>query len=171
MKSLASIMIASLAFAFSADAFSIPHLFWKEKAIEPSELHGPNLEKKVLIASPASEFKAAVVARIKEEFKNDSIYIKVTGLIGMQSEPAGKYAAIVIINTCMGWNMDPAVHAFLKKHPEKYPLIILTTSGKGTWAPRQKKPLFDAVSSASKKNVADATAQAIIVKIRTIMQR
>jgi hypothetical protein len=39
--------------------FSVPHLFWPQKDIQPQELHLPSLGQKVLIASRSSEFKDA----------------------------------------------------------------------------------------------------------------
>ena len=96
-----------------ATGISVPHLFWPKKDIETSELNQTSLEKKVLVASRSSEFKNAIIETIREEFKNDSIYFKFTGLKKLNGEDTDSYNAAILINTCMAGGMDPIAKGFL----------------------------------------------------------
>lgn len=148
---------------------SVPHLFWPKKDIETSELNQPSLEKKVLVASRSSEFKNAIIEKIREEFKNDSVYFKFAGLKKLKGEEADSYNAIVLINTCMAGGMDPIVKRFVKNRKDNK-TIVLTTSGDGVWIPKIKDQSFDAVATASKKDKVDSMAKEIIDKIRSKLQ-
>ena len=66
--------------------FSVPHLFWPQKDIQPTELNEPSLGKKVLVDSRSSEFKDAVVKKIGEAFKDEPIYVKFIGLEQLEKE-------------------------------------------------------------------------------------
>jgi hypothetical protein len=150
--------------------FSVPHLFWPQKDIQPNEFHEPSLGKKVLVASRSSEFKDAVVERIKAAFKDEPVYLKFIGLEPLEKEDGAKYSAVVLINTCMSWDMDRNVKAFLKRHQEQSHIIVLTTSGSGGWLPKMKGHNFDAISSASQEDKVDVVADEIITKIRLLLQ-
>jgi hypothetical protein len=140
-----------------------------QKDMEPRQVNSPSLEKKVLIASRNSEFKNAVVDKIIESLKDETVYIKVTGLGDLKEEKAEKFSAIVLINTCMSWDMDRNVNSFLKKHKDQSRVIVLTTSGDGDWKPKMKGRNFDAISSASKKPKADEVANKILGKVRLLI--
>lgn len=151
--------------------FSVPHLIWPQKDIEISEVNEPALEKKVLVASRSSEFKDAVVGKIKEAFKDEQVYMKFIGVELLEKEKATDYDAIVMINTCMSWDMDRNVKGFLKRHEDQSNMIVLTTSGGGDWMPKMKGRNFDAVSAASKKEKVDEIASNIVDKIRLLLQK
>jgi len=167
MKRVLSIIgiIIILTVILQALGISVPHLFWPKKDIETSEQNQPSLEKKILIASRSSEFKNAVLEKIKEEFKNDSVYLKLTGLKKLKGEDIGSYNTIVLINTCMAGGMDPIAKGFVKRRKDKK-IIVLTTSGDGGWLPKIKDQSFDAVATASEKDKTDSVAKEIIDKIR-----
>jgi len=143
--------------------FSVPHLFWPQKDIKTVELN-KNSSQKVLIASRSSEFKDALVDKIKESFKDKPIYIKFIGLEGLKKEKDEKYNAVVMLNTCLSWDMDRNVKSFLKRHKDQSNMIVLTTSGDGNWKPKMKDQSFDAISAASKKENIDQVADIIITK-------
>lgn len=167
MKRVLSIIgiIIILTVILQALGVSVPHLFWPKKDIETSELNQPSFGKKILIASRSSEFKNAVLEKIKEEFKGDSVYIKFTGLKKLKGEDIGSYSALLLINTCMAGGMDPIAKDFLKHRNDKK-VIVLTTSGDGGWLPKIKDQRFDAVATASEKDKTDSVAKEIIDKIR-----
>jgi hypothetical protein len=144
-------------------------MFWPQKDIQPNEFHEPSLGKKVLVASRSSEFKDAVVERIKAAFKDEPVYLKFIGLEPLEKEDGAKYSAVVLINTCMSWDMDRNVKAFLKRHKEQSHIIVLTTSRSG-WLPKMKEHNVDAISSASQKEKVDVVADEIITKIRLLLQ-
>ena len=76
-----------------------------------------------------------------------------------------------MINTCMSWDMDRNVKAFLKKHKNQGNMIILTTSGDGKWLPKMKDQNFDAISAASEKNKVDEVANTIITRVKSLIEK
>lgn len=148
--------------------FSVPHLFWPQKDIKPVELN-KNSSKKVLVASRSSEFKDALLNKIKEYFKDEPVYIKFIGLEGLKKEKGEEYNAVVMLNTCMSWDMDRNVKGFLKRHRDQRNMIVLTTSGDGNWKPKMKGQNFDAISAASRKENIDQVAETIITKIKALI--
>ena len=150
---------------------SVPHLLWPQKDIQPNELNEPSLGKKVLVASRSSEFKDATVNRIGEAFKDEPVYIKFIGIQQLKEEDGDNYAAVVLINKCMSWDMDRHVKAFLKRHKDQSHIIVLTTSGDGDWSPKMEGRNFDAISSASQKDNIDVIADKIITKVHLLLQK
>lgn len=153
-----------------AYSFSLPQLFWPQKDIDSFSVNQPTLAKKVLIVSRGSDFKRALVDRIKDAFKGDSVYVKCTGLTKLKKEDASAYGAIVIINTCMAWDWDRNIHAFLKGKKDAKNVIVLTTSGSGKWLPKKIPAGVDAIASASEKTGADVVAADIVGRIRSLLE-
>ena len=133
-------IIIIIAIILQTLGISVPHFFWPKKDIETSELNQAFLEDKVLIASRSSEFKNAIIEKIEEAMKNDSVYVKFTGLKKLRDEDHQK---------------------------GKNNIVILTTSGGGDWLPKMKYQSFDAIASASEKDNVDSVAKEIIDKIRS----
>ena len=148
---------------------SVPHRVLPHKDIQPSELHESSLDQKVLVAARSSEFKQAIVDKIKEAFQDKPVFVKFIGLGEIKKEKAEQYNAIVMINTCMSWDMDRSVHGFLDQHEDHSNMIVLTTSGDGDWLPKMKGRNFDAISSASKKANVEEIANQIIEKINALL--
>jgi len=109
------ILIVSLFYVYC----SVPHRVLPQKDIQASELNEPTLDKKVLVASRYSEFKAAIIENLKETFKDQPVYIKFIGLGELEKEDAKQYDAIVMLNKCMAWQMDRNVVGFLKQYKIK----------------------------------------------------
>ena len=149
---------------------SAPHLFWPQKDIKSFELKASSLEKRVLVASRSSEFKDAIVDRIRDAFKDEPVYLKFIGIDQLNEEDGTDYAALVLINTTMSWGMDLDVKAFLNRHQDHKHMIVLTTSGDGGWSPKLKGRNFDAISSASKKANVDEVAGTITTKVQRLLQ-
>lgn len=141
---------------------SVPHRVLPHKDIQPGELNEPSLDKKVLVAARSSEFKQAIVEKIRAAFQDRPVYIKFIGLGEIDQEKAEHYHAIVMINTCMSWDMDRSVHGFLDRYKDHRNMIVLTTSGDGNWLPKMKGRNFDAISGASKKTKIEEVAGQII---------
>lgn len=148
---------------------SVPHRVLPQKDMPASELNDSTLDKKVLVASRYSEFKEAVIGKLREAFNDQPVYIKFIGLENLGKEEANQYDAIVILNKCMAWQMDRKVIGFLKRHEEHSNMIVLTTSGDGNWLPKMEGRNFDAISSASEKAKVDEVANQIIDKIKTLI--
>jgi hypothetical protein len=161
-----AVACAALVFCLQAPAhsFSFPQLFWPQKDIDSSSVNDTAMHKKVLIASRKSVFKLEVIEKIKETFAGESVYVKCVGMKQLAQENTAGYQAIVLISTCMAWDFDRHIHSFLKTFKDTATVVILTTSGKGTWLP--KHCACDAVACASKKKSFDTACGELILKIR-----
>lgn len=157
-------VIIIIAILLQTLGISVPHYFWPQKDIETSELNKQSFDKKIMIAARSSDFKNSVLEKIKEEFKGDSVYIKLTGLKNLKGEDIGSYNALVLINTCMAGGMDPIAKGFVKNQKDKK-IIVLTTSGGGGWLPKIDDQSFDAIATASEKEKTTPVAKKIIDKI------
>ena len=147
-----------------------PQYIWPQRDIDLQEINQASLKKKILIASRKSEFKIAVVQKIKDAFKNQAVYIRIIGIEALKYEDANKYSAVVLINTAMGWKIDRKAEEFLEKHKDLNSIIVLTTSGGGDIMPDTEEYQIDAVSSASTKDKTEHIADKIISKIRELIQ-
>jgi hypothetical protein len=148
---------------------SIPRRIWRQDDIEPYEVNAPSREHKVLLASSKSDFKDAVISRIRQGLEGEDLYLKVIGLGDLEHEDATAYDAVIVINRCVAWGMDPDVDSFLERYDDHENMIVLTTSGDGDWLPDMKGRNFDAVSAASKQAQVDETAGEIISKVRLLL--
>jgi hypothetical protein len=147
----------------------VPRYIWPQGDIQKDELNNPSLEKKVLVASRRSDFKDAVVEKIKEAFRGEPVYVKFIGIDELKKEAAGEYSAIVLISTCIAWKLDRHVNDFLNDQHDQSNVIVLTTSGDGDWLPKKNGRNYDAISSASQPARVADVADSIIEKIHTIL--
>jgi hypothetical protein len=170
MKRLNSLFFIILIVSLFQIYCSVPHRVLPQKDMPASELNDPTLDKKVLVASRYSEFKEAVIGKLKAAFKDQTVYIKFIGLGELEKEDANAYNAVVMINKCMAWQMDRNVIGFLKRYENQGNMIVLTTSGDGNWLPKMEERNFDAISSASEKANVDEVAGRIIEKVNSFVQ-
>jgi hypothetical protein len=162
-----AIFTAVIFCSIPAYSFSPPQLFWPQKDIDSFSVNQPALAKKVLIVSRDSDFKRALVDKIKDAFKGDSVYVKCIGLTKLKNEDAPAYGAIVVINTCMGWDWDRNIHAFLKGKQDAKNVIVLTTSASGKWLPKKIPAGVDAIACASEQT--GVVAADIVGRIRSLL--
>ncbi len=170
-RSMFAAVITVFMLAVPAFSFSLPQLFWPQKDLDSSSVNKPALARKVLIASRDSEYKRALARKIKEAFIHDSVYIKCVGLTQLKNEDASAYGAIVLINTCMAWDWDRNVNAFLKGKKGAGNVIVLTTSGSGKWLPKRNPAGVDAIAGASSKSDPAPAAADIVGRIRKLLLR
>lgn len=161
-------LAATVWLALSA-ACTAPQHFWPQHDIVFDEINSQTLEKKLLIASRESEFKAAIIAKVKKEYAGQDVYIRLVGIEDLKSEDPQVYTAILILNTCMGWAIDWRVKEFLKRCPDLNPVIVLTTADAADSYPRLEGRQVDAISSASVIEKIDPLADQIIDKLDTLL--
>ena len=150
---------------------SVPHKLASKEDVLAREWNDPTAEKRVLISSRSSEFKNEVVERIEEQLRGKKdVYVKVIGVEALEQEDAAPYRAVVLVNTCVAWKMDPEIESFLEKHPESDRIIVLTTSGDGEWKPKKDEQAFDTVTSASKDYDPDAVADQIVERVGRLLE-
>ncbi len=147
-----------------------PQYIWPQSDIAFYEINQNTLEKKILIASRKSDFKNAIVTKIQDAFVEESVYIKIIGVENLKDEDAEQYSAVLIINTCMAWEIDRKVEAFLDKYGERNSIIVLTTSIGGDILPDMEGRRIDAISSASVKEQITPIADEIISKIEKVIE-
>ena len=146
-----------------------PQYFWPQKDANTEEINQSSNDKKILIASRNSEFKNAILQKIKDTFQNQDIYIKIIGINDLKAEDPNNYSATLIINTAMGWRIDKKVESFLKKYGKISSIIVVTTSAGGDILPDLEGRNIDAISTASVIEKTDQVADLVINKLNTIL--
>jgi hypothetical protein len=149
---------------------SVPRHIWREDDVKISEVNDPGSARRVLIASSESDFKESVISRIKAALETEGVYLNVTGLSELKGQSVKAYDAVVLINRCVAWGMDPHVDGFLKDLESYETIIVLTTSGDGNWLPDTGKRGFDAISAASKQALVDETAGEILRRVEALLE-
>lgn len=158
---LTTLIAASIAFA------GWYRIHYSMSAARSYDVNDPNAAQRVLIATQGSEFKDAVVASVVEQLKARAVHVKVVDVAALPGVDAGAWNAIVVIHT---WEMrkpPKVVREFVERARDSGKLVVLTTSGAGTF----KMDGIDAMSSASV--VADAPLRAtdILTKVESILGR
>jgi hypothetical protein len=149
---------------------SIPRHIWQEDDVQVSEVNDPASAKRVLIASGESDFKESVIERVKAALEPEGVYIKVIGLGELEGQSVEDYDAVVLMNRCVAWGMDPHVDGFMKQQDSYDNIIVLTTSGDGGWLPDTTTRDFDAISAASKHALVDETAGEIVDRVLALLE-
>jgi hypothetical protein len=149
---------------------SIPRHVWQEDDVEVSEVNDPASAKRVLVASGESDFKESVIARVRAALEDQGVYLNVIGLSELEAQSVESYDAVVLLNRCVAWGMDPRVDGFLKDLESYETTIVLTTSGDGNWLPDTRERSFDAISAASRSAHVDETAGEILSRVLALLE-
>ena len=128
------------------------------------------VKKKVLMAIQESQFKKAVILKVKEFLQEDGYFVKTISLKGLSGESTDNYQAIVIVNTCWAWRLNGHVRKFLKNTPddERKKIVLFTTADSKSWQPELTG--VDAITSASRMSEAGRIADSIINKVRILLE-
>lgn len=168
-KALPSTLMAATLCLVNCECFSVPHVFWPKHDVAATQAGENQAAGTVLIAARKSVFKEAVVKGVVDSLVADSLRVDIVGLDStrnMDSTTLVSYDAIVLLNTCMSWNMDRRVNGLLKRLPDHAPFVILTTSGDSCWMPSERRRDFDAVCSASEDVKIQPVVDEIVGKVR-----
>jgi hypothetical protein len=161
-------LLAALCFV-QMTCSAIPRGMTRERDIDQREAGYPDAEQTLLVASRSSEFKEALVRIVRDAFEEESVAVTLIGLENLRDEKAGDYDAVVLINTCIAWSLDPQVDAFLHKYRDASNIIVVTTSGDGECEPKKQNREFDTVASASEVARVDEVADEIVGKVRALL--
>ncbi len=152
-------------------AKTVPSAIWIQKDISDTLYGSKAAPVQICIASRAGEFKEAVVQHLSDSLSDDFTAVTVTGIKALKSISPASYQVVVIINTCMAWQIDNRVQKFYEKNSDYKNVVMITTSadsekcGKGRYIPEY----VDAVSSASaEENVSDVVAETLAL-VRSIL--
>ena len=146
---------------------ALPQHLWPQEDIAPSQVKGPAAAQRVLIASRSSEFKNALVDKLKSALQSGGASIDVVGIAQLQAVRGEDYAVMILVGTCIAWGLAPDIRAFLDRQTRQEDMIVVTTSGDGTWLPEKKDRGFDAVAAASTMVSVDSVANDVITRIRS----
>lgn len=160
------ILIAVLAVFGAALVFMTWYRLHYSMEVAPAfEVAGVPAGAKVLIATQGSAFKDAVTAGLVEHLRGRSTYVKAIDVSGLDRIQPDDWDVIVVIHT---WEMrqPPAeVQALANRMQSKDKVVVLTTSGAGTF----KLAGVDAISAASQMADVPARVQEMVVRIDAIL--
>lgn len=150
MKAAVIGVVLLLGLPFRTQAHFISY-FWPQKSLEHREVGSPTAPHALLIGGTGSDFKNAAVQAVVDSLRSDSLHIKVVGVKALRSEDPSAYDAVLVVNTCMGWNMNSRLKKYISSHPDYERFVVLTTSGDpdSCCASHKLPENMDAVSSAS----------------------
>lgn len=147
--------------------FVIYLLMNKQGVIESSEIGNPELEQKVLIASQGSDFKNALVEGLSTNLEQRQIYIKVLDVTVLSEVSEEDWDAVVLIHTTEMSKLQPDVKAFLDRAHDLDKVILITTSGPGTWKTDDYD--VDIITSASKKEELPGLTEDILRRLDVLL--
>ena len=124
-------------------------------------------ESTVLIASRSSEYKKQLVGELQKHLSSAQIPHTTIGIKQLEKVDLTGYAVIVIINTCIASGLDHDVRTILDSQETTANIILLTTSGVGSWLPDKRGRDFDAISGASDKEKVGDVARDLLARIQT----
>ena len=159
MRKKIVIIVATLTFAILA--FLTWYKFHYSMDIAASfEVNAPESERRVLIATQGSEFKDAVVAGVVEHLRKRRAYIKVIDVTALSQVIENKWTAVLVIHTWENLKPQADAKAFIERTKGSDKVIVLTTSGRGSY----KVEGINAISSAS--IMADVSARTLEITNR-----
>jgi hypothetical protein len=149
---------------------AIPQRFWPQQDIVGSDGSAVPGEPTVLIVSRDTEYKRHLVAELQKLLSAAQVSYKTFGIKQLEKADSTGYAAVVVINTCLAWGLDHDVSTFLDSQKTTANIILLTTSGEGSWLPDMRGRDFDAMSGASVKANVGNVAQELMARIQTKLE-
>lgn len=145
---IALIIIGSIVIVL-AIIFGIYLLVNRQGVIESSEFGDPEAEKKVLIASQGSDFKNILVRGLIDHLENTSVYLKIVDVTSLDNIEVDTWDAVVLIHTTEMNRLQPDVKAYLDRVQDYGRILLIITSGPGTW--KTEEYYVDVITSASKQ--------------------
>lgn len=142
-------------------------IIFSQRVAESFEVNSPELEPKVLIATQGSTFKETLVSGIIEDLGKKQMYIKVIDVSALPEIEEEHWNTLILINTCQSSSLQPDVKDYLTQTQKPDHLVLLTTSGSGSWKP-ETSPV-DSISSASKKGNVGPLVAEILKRVETIL--
>jgi hypothetical protein len=150
---------------------AVPQRFWPQKDIVGSDMGAIPGERTVLIASRDTEYKRQLVAELQKLLSTEQISHNTIGIKQLEKADPTDYTAVIIINTCLAWGLDHDLITFLDRQKTTANIILLTTSGEGSWLPDKRGRDFDAMSGASVMANVENVAQELIARVQTKLER
>lgn len=166
------LLITTLLFVSIVSAKTVPSAFNGHKDIDDTTFGNTSAATKVLVLSKESDFKEKLAHTIADSLGSDSVGVIVGGVRKLKKINPNDYKAIVIINTCLSWQIDNKVQSFFRKHTGYFQIVLITTSAdpKGCGRGKHVPDYVDAISSASEKEDFAPTVQQALKQVRVFLK-
>jgi hypothetical protein len=148
--------------------FGIYLLVNRQGVIESSDVGEPDFEKRVLIASQGSSFKNALVDELSTYLKEKKVYLKIVDVTALTDIPENNWDAVILIHTTEMNKLQPDVKAYLDRIQDYGRVILITTSGPGTWKTDEYN--VDIITSASKQEELPGLAKDVIKRLDLMLR-
>lgn len=166
------ILLLGLIITSIISAKTVPSAIMGHKDVPDSTFGDSTSTQKILIVSRDSEFKRDIAYTVADSLATDSLFVRVGGVTLLKDLDPKKYSAIIILNTCLSWQIDNKVQDFFKDNPDYSEVVLFTTSGdpKGCGKGRHVPAYVDAISSASVKEDLVPKISLILSKAKVFLQ-
>ncbi|MCU0608696.1 MAG: hypothetical protein MUF22_02880 [Chitinispirillaceae bacterium] len=166
------VTVLMLGYVVAANAHFMSSV-WPQKNMASHSAGDPTSNKRVLIAGLSSPFKDTIASRIVDSLNNDGVYVRLINLKDLNKEDPNKWAAVLIINTCIAWDMDSKAKKFVKKYPDYSGFITLIASGDPDGCGDGKKlpKNIDAIASASQADKIPALVSQFLALLRQKLEK
>ena len=148
--------------------FGIYLLVNRQGVAEPFEVGSADMSKKVLIATQGSEYKNLMVDTLVSRLKAEDVYISITDISNLSEINQEDWDAEVIIHTTEASKLPDPVKKYFEGIEDPDEIILLITSGDGTWKPEECK--VDVLTSASKVDDISEKANSIEKKVNSLLK-
>jgi soluble P-type ATPase len=151
-------------------AISIIYLSWyaAKHSMEEArafEVNEPDKQYHVLVATQGSSFKDSVVTKVIVKLKDLPVHIKVIDVSRLPEIIESEWTALLILHTWENFAAQQDVEAFLHRATTKNKMVVVATSGSGD----EMIEGIDGITSASKPEEVDATANEIVKRVLAIL--
>jgi len=117
----------------------------------------------VLIAFRSTPFKDAVAKRIVEGMANRNHPVRMIDTEKLVPGCERGCAAVVVMDSVRAGGLSGPVGRFLAGAADKQVIVLVPTSGRGTWAPRDRG--IDAITGASRLDRVEDVANAVLERV------
>ncbi|MDH4211122.1 MAG: hypothetical protein OEV79_06700 [candidate division WOR-3 bacterium] len=148
--------------------FAIYLLLNRQGVVESYDVGEPETGNRLLIVSQGSEFKNALVESVITHLADESLYVCVIDVSGLEEINEDEWDAILILHTTEQWKLQPDVKKYLDRARNLDRVVVITTSGSGEW--KSDEYAVDVMTSASKKEELRALTDNIVLKLKAILK-
>lgn len=142
-------------------------LLYSQGVAESFEVNSPELKQKVLIATQGSTFKDTLVAGLTEHLEQKPVYIKGVDVSALPEVNEDGWNAVVLIHACESGKLQPDVEKYLGRAKNLNKVVLLTTSGSGTWKTEDFN--IDTITTASKKDRVSSLVTDVLTRLDGIL--
>ena len=137
------------------------------KMVKTVEFGDSQTAIRVLIASEFSDFKKAVIEQVVAGYDSNALYFRITDIENLADETATDYATVIIINSCVAWQLNPRVNTFFKRTEMPANIILVTPVGDQDWQAGIEG--VDAITAAALPTDIERTADKLKVKLGALI--